>query len=87
MATKKTNERIFVNGIFGDEVQELKGALESLEEQYKLQRQMLISSLQTALRLARKAEGVPDEYQFDLDTMEFIPAPEPVEEADNGLDA
>ena len=76
MATKKTTEQIPVNDIFGNEIEDLKEAVEELDQQYQMQRQMIVAQIQTAVRLAGRSENIPDGYQFDVDAMAFVPAKE-----------
>lgn len=84
MATKKP-DRIHVNGMFGDEVANLQEALEQLEQQYQMERRAIVASIQTTVRLAGKSEGIPDGWQFDIETMEFYEPVKPdAEVSENG---
>ena len=83
MTAKKQGNTIAVNGIFGEEVEKLQDALEQLEQQYKMERRAIQASFGTVVNLAAKSEGVPDGWQFDVETMEFVKPADPAEnEAD-----
>lgn len=84
MAVKK-NDRIHVNGIFGEEIEKLQDALEQLEQQYKMERRAIQASFGTVVNLAAKSEGVPSDWQFDIETMEFAAPPAQEDEvSENG---
>lgn len=81
MAAKKTlrTKRISVDDTpLGADVRTAFTAL----EQHDARRKTLMALLQQAVRLAGKAAGVPPEYQFDPDSMEYFKPAEPEGETD-----